>query len=454
MSSKTFTPAWLERHRVSLRPVSRESIVGLDHVMEELASLLGRLSDVEAAAALGAPLPRGVLFHGEPGTGKTLVARYLATTLDRGVPLYELGADELSAARLRGTVRHLAAAHTRSVVFLDEIDQWGMHRDSGYHDPATRAVLIGALAALDGIEPADGVLVIAASNHGPDTLDPGLVRPGRLGIHIEFDLPDEAERAELLARLLARRPAEGVIGIARLAALTRGATPAAITAVVDDAAGISLARSGRAISDEDLLAAVRRSGRIDPNEDLSDAERRRIAVHEAGHAAVAAALRGSSWIHSVRLVAGGGRTELGPEGAHGHLVPDDELRDLAVVAMAGIAAERAVLGAPSRGGAVDVSTASTTAFERLTAGIDDRVPPLALDELRQYLPGSLKRTALDAIAGDLSAARERAAAIVARRIHEIERFADTLEATGELVGADLEAAIAGAGLDSGPAGDA
>lgn len=442
-----FSPAWLERHRVALPPVARDEIVGLDHVMEELSSLVGRLSDVAGAEALGAPLPRGVLFHGEPGTGKTLVARYLASTLGAGVPMYELGAEELSAARLRGTMRHLAAAHARAVLFLDEIDQWGMSREnSGYHDPETRLVLTGALSAIDGLAPAPGVLVVAASNHGPAVLDPALVRPGRLGIHVEFDLPDEAERGSLFAMLLAARPVEGAVDTGRLAALTRGATPAAIVAMVDDAAGLALARGAAAIGPGDLLAALRRSGRVDPNEDLTPDERRRISIHESGHAAAAIALR-PGWVTAVRLQAGGGRTELGDERRHAHLVPDDELRALAVVAMAGIAAERAVLGEPSRGGADDVASASVTAFERLTSGIEPRVPPVALDDLRHYLPGALKRQALEALAGDLEAARAAAAAIVADRTEAIGRFAELLDAAGELVGPDLADAIRTAGLD-------
>lgn len=454
MSSKTFSPAWLERHRVRVAPVPREAIVGLSHVMTELSSLVGRLSDAAGAAALGAPLPRGVLFHGEPGTGKTLVARFLASSLESGVPLYELGADELSAARLRGAMRHLSAAHERSVVFLDEIDQWAMSRDSPYHDPDTRLVLTGALAALDGLESASGVLVIAASNHGPESLDPALVRAGRLGIHIEFGVPDEHERVDLLGRTLRERPTSGDIDLRRLAALSRGRTPAALVGMVDDAAGLALARGARTIEQADLVSALRRSGGIDAHADLLPSERFRVAVHEAGHTCVALTLRGAGWVHAVRVDSRGGRTEIGPETRRHGLLPDDEMQDLAIVAMAGFAAEREVLGSPSLGGSDDIATATMTGFERITSGIEPGVPPIGLSELRQYLPGSLKRLAIDAIAAKLESARTDAARIVAERGPAIERFARLLDASGELVGAELAAAISESGLVALPLPDA
>lgn len=291
--------------------------------------------------------------------------------------------------------------------------------------------------------------MIAASNHGPDALDPALVRPGRLGIHVEFDLPDAGERATLFGRLLAARPVEGPVDVQRLAALTRRSTPAAIVGVVDDAAGLALARGARRISADDLLAALRRGGRVDAGADADPAVRRRLAVHEAGHIAVAAALRGVPYVHSSRVETTRGRTEVGDEARRYQTVPDDELADLAVIAMAGIAAEQALLGHASLSGTDDIEQVTLTAFIRLTAGIEPRLPPVAIDDLRHYLPGSLKRAALDAIRDDLARARSLAADLVAVHAHAIEGLAEALDAAGELVGEDLARAMHSAGFVAG-----
>ena len=124
MSSKS-TPAWLAARQVDLPPVTAGEIVGLTHVMSEIAWVVERLGDTAAARALGAQPPKGILFYGPPGSGKTLVARYLAGTLGSDVPMYEMSSDELTAPRVRSVFRHLAGQAGRSVLYLDEVDAWG-----------------------------------------------------------------------------------------------------------------------------------------------------------------------------------------------------------------------------------------------------------------------------------------------------------------------------------------
>ncbi|MHB8400008.1 MAG: AAA family ATPase [Candidatus Limnocylindrales bacterium] len=442
-----FHPAWLERHRVELPPVDRASIVGLDHVMSELGSLTGRLADVEGAALLRADLPKGVLFHGPAGVGKTLVARYLGGILGPAAPMYELSSDELSPARLRGALRHLAERERPAVLYIDEIDQWALARSAPMHSPATRLLLTAALAGLDGLRPTDGPLVIASSNQPPRALDPALVRPGRLGVHVRFDPPDEAERVTLFERFLAGRPLAGLPDLGRLARLTRGATPAAIRAYCDDAAGLTLAAGRRAIGEADLIAAIRRDGEIGPGELATDPVRRhRVAIHEAGHVAVCVALRGRAWPYAVAIKpSGGGGTRFGTEG-EARVEPDDEIRDGIVVAFGGLAAERAVFGEPSLASSGDVDWATERAFARLEAGVEPACPPLSLSVLGQQAAEEAKSRANAVLALLLDDARSEAARLVEAAIGPIERFAAILEAAGELTGADLRAAIEAAGL--------
>lgn len=454
MTKKAFSPGWLERHRVDLPPVRREDIVGLTHVMGELASLVARLADTQGAALLRAELPKGILFHGPAGTGKTLVARYLAGTLGPDVPMYEVSSDELSPPRFRGALRYLAAAHRRSILYADEIDQWAMDRHTGYHSPETRLLLTAALAALDGLRPTVGPTVIASSNQAPRFLDPALVRPGRLGIHVRFDLPDEAEREALFGLFLAGRPLAGSPDLRRLARLTLGSTPADIRGMVDDAAGLALAAGRQAIGEPELVGAIRRDGEVGPEELAADpARRHRVAVHEAGHVAACVGLRGPAWVYAVAIAAhGGGETRYGVEG-EAAVRADDEVRAGLVVAFAGLAAERAILGEPTLAARGDVEGATATALERLGAGVEPAFPPLALDVLDRTASEALKAQAGSVLARTLEEARAEAARLVGAALAAIECFAAALEEAGELTGRDLAAAIAAAGFP-GPGGEA
>jgi cell division protease FtsH len=165
--SRAFTPEWLESHRVDVAALRRADVVGIGHALAEIDALSARLREPERAAAMGLTPPRGILLWGDPGLGKTLCARYLAASLGDAVPFYEVSADELTPDRIRGSLRHLAAAHPRSVLYVDEIDTIGMSRDYGGHDPETRMRLTSLLAALDGLTATDGPVVIASSNRPP-----------------------------------------------------------------------------------------------------------------------------------------------------------------------------------------------------------------------------------------------------------------------------------------------
>lgn len=123
--------AWLEEHRVDVSRLAPEDIIGIGHVTAEVHGLVARLRDPQRAERMGVETPRGILFHGEPGLGKTLVARSVARALGDSVPFYEVSADELTPARIRGAIAYLARAHPRSVLYIDEIDS-GRSRRSGW----------------------------------------------------------------------------------------------------------------------------------------------------------------------------------------------------------------------------------------------------------------------------------------------------------------------------------
>ena len=449
MPRQRFTSEWLERHRVYLPTIERSSIIGIGHVVTEVDSLLGRLRHPNLVSELGLEMPRGILLWGEPGLGKTLVARLVASELGATVPFFEVSSDELSPSRLRGAIHWLGETYERSILYLDEIDQWAMSRTDDSHSPDTRLLLTAALAALDGLIPSLGPIVVASSNRPPYVLDAALVRAGRLGFHIRFDHPDEDERQALLEHFIGPRPTEGSLDTRRAARLTRGRTPADLRAMTDDAYGLALAASRRALTDADLVAAIRRAGEVVPEDDVDDpALRHRLAIHEAGHAAVATVLRGSDWVYSVAIRSADGSTRCGAEHVPSQWVAEDEQLDLIVVAMGGIAAERLLLeGGPSLGSAHDVAHATQIATSRLDAGLDDSVPPVSFDDLGLRAAEAVRSVHSRAVARVLDEARERAARIVGSNLEAIEGLATTIEVRQELVGDELQQVLAGRFVD-------
>ena len=449
-----FTPEWLEGHRVEVDGLRDDQIVGIGHVMTELASVLGRLADPAAAAALGARLPRGLIFSGPPGTGKTLCARWLASRLSQraradgeaAVPFYELSSDELSPERMRGLMRYLAEAHPRSVVYLDEIDSWAVYRDFGSHSPETRLLLTAALAALDGLVQTGGPLVIASSTRPVRAIDAALRRAGRLGFHVLFDLPDEIERRALFELYTRGRPRAEALDLDTAARLTRDLSPADIAQCVDDAAGHALAQGRTRLATEDVLWAVRRGGEVAPEGLADPAVLARACVHEAGHVAVAVALEGPAFVYAVRLTATGGETAVGAESARPAQVPDRRLRHHLAVGYGGLAAELAVYGDGTTGGAEDIAGVTRGLLVRVAAGLDAGFPPIHPDPFRRQLPARLKTRLADAVVATAQELRSLADAAVAANRAPIERFAALLAEAHELTGDALQEAIALAGF--------
>lgn len=441
--SDDFTPDWLEAHRVDLAALRRDDVVGVGHALAEVDGLVARLRDPERAAAFGLVPPRGILFWGAPGLGKTLCARHFALRLGPGVPFYEVSADELTPERIRGTLRYLADAHPRSVLYADEIDTIGMARDFAGHDPDTRLRLTALLSALDGLRSTEGPVVIASSNRPPGVLDLALVRAGRLGTRVRFDPPDEAERVALW-RLFARAlPLEPEVDWQHLARLTRGCTPADLRQAAEDAAASAFAAGRPAVGTADLAAAARRAGRVEPEPEGAAEVRRRIAVHEAGHVAAAVAL--GEDVYAVRLGLTEGSTSYGDERVPDALRGDRLARNGLVIGLAGTEAERAVLGDASAGGASDVMGATQIAVQRVASGLSDSVPT-DLSCLGLNVSEELKRALGSDVSGQMARARDRAREIVGASAAAIAAFAERLEVAGDLTGDELREAIAAAGF--------
>ena len=288
-------------------------VQGIDEAKAELVESVRHLVDPGAAAAIGAKPPRGVLLVGQPGTGKTLLARAVAGEAGAGF-LRLSGSDfvemwaGLGARRVRNVFK---AARRRApcVVFIDEIDSLGRKRSGGASgaDRESDQTLNALLVELDGFARDDQVLVLAATNR-VDTLDEALLRPGRFDRHIHIGLPDIAGRRAILeAQVKEFKLADG-IDLGLTARGTPGFSGADLANLVNEAAFAASRRGGAAITAIDLEAARDRVLMGSERASLvwREEERRLTAWHEAGHALVALLLPDSDPVHKATISPRGG----------------------------------------------------------------------------------------------------------------------------------------------------
>ncbi|MGH9183692.1 MAG: ATP-dependent metallopeptidase FtsH/Yme1/Tma family protein [Acidimicrobiales bacterium] len=277
--------------------VTFADVAGLDNAVAELREVADYLMDPGRYQALGADLPRGILLHGLPGCGKTLLARALAG--ETGVPFYFVSAASfvekfvgLGAARVRELFEE--AKHTTpSIVFIDELDAIGRHRNAtASGDREFDHTLNQLLVELDGFEGVSGVLILGATNR-PELIDPALLRPGRFDRQIQIDRPDREGREQILRLYASRRPFSSRVDWAEVSASTAGLNAAELANIINEAALLAARRHRSRVAPEDAEEAVSRmlagtrSSRL-----MMEEERRLVAVHEAGHGLLSLLLRG------------------------------------------------------------------------------------------------------------------------------------------------------------------
>lgn len=409
----TVTDTWLDEHRVQQADLVDAPLIGIAHVEAEIRSLTARLADPARAELLGAEVPRSILLHGQPGAGKTHTARALALQLG-DLPVYEVGADELTGPLVRSLFAALSTRHERCMLVVDEIDLVGGDRTEA--DAGAKRTLAALLTALDGLRAAAGILVVAATSQATWTLDPALLRAGRLGFVVEILLPDEATRRALLEHFLATRPLAPGTDVAPLAAAAFGTTPADLRALCIDAAGIALAAGRDHIGQDDLVAALGRRGRVlpefpDPGP-VDTAALARVCAHEAGHILVGSLLHGPSWLESVYIGTHAGSVTFAHRTLGNDAITEGVARDAIATLLGGLAGERVLTGEATLAHLNDVEAATDLARRLVERGHVPSVPPIELD-------GWLRGTALagrlaDGVAALLTDGRDRAISLVGR----------------------------------------
>lgn len=374
-------------HDVKKSGVTFKDVAGMENAKQELRETIEFLKNPARFRRLGAKVPKGVLLVGAPGTGKTLLARAVAGEAD--VPFYSISASEfiemfvgVGASRVRDMFQK-ARASQPSIIFIDEIDSVGRTRGAGLgggHDEREQT-LNQLLSELDGFEPHEEVIVIAATNR-PDVLDPALLRPGRFDRHVVIDRPGVRDRRAILEVHVKDKILADDIDLEKIAKGTPGMSGADLENLANEAALIAIRNNRGKITMEDFEDARDRILMGTVREDtISDMEKRITALHEAGHALVAHELPGTDPLHKVSIIPRGmamGVTQQLPEEDR-HYYPKTYLMSKLSVMLAGRVAENIVFNDVSTGAQNDLKEASSLA-EKMVAqwGMSDKVGPLNL----------------------------------------------------------------------------
>src|SRR5574344_1099756 len=342
-------------------------VAGCDEAKEEVGELVEFLRDPSRFQRLGGKSPRGVLMVGQPGTGKTLLAKAIAG--EAKVHFFTIAGSDfvemfvcVGASRVREMFEQ-AKKHAPCIIFIDEIDAVGRHRGSGMgggHDEREQT-LNQLLVEMDGFEDNDGVIVIAATNR-PDVLDPALLRPGRFDRQVVVGLPDVRGREQILRVHMRRIPAADDVRVDLLARGTPGFSGADLANLVNEAALFAARRSKSEVGMKDFEDAKDKiyMGPERRSMVMREEERRNTAYHESGHAVVAMSLPKADPVHKVTIMPRGwalGLTWQLPEHDSLSKYRERMLEELAIL-FGGRIAEEVFVG--------EMSTGASNDFERAT----------------------------------------------------------------------------------------
>ena len=289
--------------------ITFDDVAGVEEAKEDLAEIVEFLKEPEKFIALGARIPKGVLLVGQPGTGKTLMAK--AVSGEAGVPFFSISGSEfvemfvgVGASRVRDLFEQ-AKRHSPCIVFVDEIDAVGRQRGAGLggsHDEREQT-LNQILVEMDGFDTDTNVIIVAATNR-PDILDPALMRPGRFDRRVVLDRPDVRGREAILVVHTRGKPIAPEVDLAQLARATPGFVGADLENLVNEAAILSARRNKKAIGQDELREAIERimAGPERKSRLISQPEKMIIAYHEAGHAILSHVLPNADPVYKVTIV--------------------------------------------------------------------------------------------------------------------------------------------------------
>lgn len=343
----------LDGQSIAKEKFNFHSVAGNEEAKESLNDIVDFLKNPEKYASYGARMPKGVILYGDPGTGKTLLAKAVAG--EAGVPFYAVSGSDfiqvyvgVGASRIRNLFKK-AKTHGKAVIFIDEIDAIGKQRDSGKNggNDERDQTLNALLTEMSGFSESTGIVVMAATNR-LDMLDSALLRPGRFDRHIEVSLPDIAAREKILNLHLKNKPIKNV-DLKDLAHKTAYFSGAKLESLTNEAAILACKDNSQYITHEyfDKAYSIVLAGyeKIERSS-MSEVDRRITAYHEAGHALISLLKLPEEKVSKVTIIptskgAGGYTLSLPKDSSYQNL---DYLRRRIMVLLGGRAAEEIVFG--------------------------------------------------------------------------------------------------------------
>ncbi|RAO99378.1 cell division protein FtsH [Petrotoga sp. 9PW.55.5.1] len=371
--------------------ITFNDVAGIDEVKEELEDIVEFLKDPKDFSALGAKMPKGVLLSGPPGTGKTLVARAVAG--EAGVPFYFMSGSDfvelfvgVGAARVRDLFKE-ARENSPSIIFIDELDAVGRQRGAGLGggNDEREQTLNALLVEMDGFDPREGIVVMAATNR-PDILDKALLRPGRFDKKIFLDVPDLKAREEIIKIHLKGKRISNDLDISSLAKSTPGFVGADLENMVNEAALLAARDDRDFISNDDFQEAIERVivGPSRKSRKISEKERKIVTYHELGHAVLGYLLPYADPVHKITIVPRGqaalGYTMQLPTEDR-FLITEPEIKDKIVGMLGGRAAEEIIFNEITTGAGNDLKRVTELVREMVAQmGMSEKIGPIAWGE--------------------------------------------------------------------------
>lgn len=369
--------------------VTFKNVAGAKEAKQELLEIVDFLKNPKKFIEIGAEIPKGVLLMGAPGTGKTLLARAVAG--EAGVAFFSISGSEfvemfvgVGASRVRDLFA-MAKRVAPAIVFVDEIDAVGRARGSGMGggNDEREQTLNQILVEMDGFEPNEKVIVMAATNR-PDVLDPALLRPGRFDRRVVIDLPDRGDREEILKIHCAKKQLAEDVDIKVVAERTPGFSGADLASLMNEAAILAARESRKTIGQYDLIRSIEKVmlGPERRSHVLSVKEKEITAYHEAGHAIVSSILPNADPVHKISIISRGraaGYTLKLPSEER-KLQSKKEFLDDIAVSLGGYVAENMIFGDITTGASNDLQVSTALARDMVTRyGMSDKIGPVALE---------------------------------------------------------------------------
>ena len=374
--ARMMTPA--DRNKISF-----DDVAGVDEEKEELQEIVEFLRNPKKFTDMGARIPKGVLLVGQPGTGKTLLAKAVAG--EAGVPFFIISGSDfvemfvgVGASRVRDLFEQ-AKKNAPCIIFIDEIDAVGRQRGAGLgggHDEREQT-LNQLLVEMDGFGSNEGVIVLAATNR-PDVLDKALLRPGRFDRQIVVSAPDVKAREQILEVHSRKKKIADDVDLKTIAKNTAGFSGADLENVLNEAALLAARRDKKEITMAEIEDAMVKitMGPEKKSRVRSEKENKLVAFHEAGHAVVSKFLPTQDTVHQISIVPrgmAGGYTMYKPD-EDKNFMSKTEMEETIISLLGGRVAEQLVLNDISTGASNDIERASKIARDMVTRyGMSDKI---------------------------------------------------------------------------------